>query len=197
MRRAHFEARIESLPYLIFFLGVGLTAAGSAWYHLEPDNERLVWDRLPMTIAFMSLISAQIVERINVRLGLALLAPLLVLGFVSVFYWIVTERLGAGNVLPYVVLQAYAVFILLFFALTHPSRYSRGSDIYWVFGAYVAAKILEHFDREVLAFGQLISGHSLKHLAAAVASLVICRMLWLRARVVAVAAESITPNRPI
>jgi len=60
-----FEYARERVPYLVFFLGVALTGLGSGYYHLAPDNETLFWDRLPMTIAFMSLISAQIVDRIS------------------------------------------------------------------------------------------------------------------------------------
>lgn len=180
LRRAQFERPVETLPYLVFFVGVVLTAAGSAWYHLVPDNERLVWDRLPMTIAFMALICAQIVERINVRTGLLLLIPLLIVGMTSVFYWIDSERSGAGNVLPYALLQAWAVFMLLLFALSLPSRYTRSRDLYWVFGVYVLAKLLEHFDQEVLALGNVLSGHTLKHIAAAVGGALVGRMLWLR-----------------
>ncbi len=179
-RLGHFERRAESIPYFIFFLGVALTAFGSAYYHLAPDNESLFWDRLPMTIAFMSLIAAQLNERFGLRFGLNSLVPLLALGAASVVYWIATERSGAGNVLPYVALQAYAVGALLFLAVGYPSRYTRGSDLYGVFAAYLLAKVLEFFDREVLAMGQLVSGHSLKHVTAAIAALLVCRMLWLR-----------------
>jgi hypothetical protein len=179
-RRTVFEHEVERWPYAVFFVGVALTAAGSAWYHLEPDNERLFWDRLPMTIAFMSLIAAQITERISVRGGLLLLAPMLLVGAVSVVYWILTERAGAGNVIPYVVLQAYAVAALLLIAVTRPSRYTRGSDIYWVFAGYVLAKLFEFLDEAILGLGGLVSGHSLKHLAAALAGFMVCRMLWLR-----------------
>jgi hypothetical protein len=179
-RGTEFERPAERLPYAVFFIGVALTAAGSGYYHLAPDNERLFWDRLPMTIAFMSLIAAQITERISVRAGLALLAPMLVVGVASVVYWIFTERAGAGNVIPYVVLQAYAVVALLLIALTRRSRYTRGADIYWVFAGYVAAKVLEFLDRQVLDFSGLASGHSLKHLVAALAGLLVCRMLMLR-----------------
>jgi hypothetical protein len=179
-RGTEFEHAAERLPYAVFFVGVALTAAGSGYYHLAPDNERLFWDRLPMTIAFMSLISAQITERISVRAGLALLAPMLVVGVASVVYWIFTERAGSGNVIPYVVLQAYAVAALLLIALTRPSRYTRGADIYWVFGGYVAAKLLELLDHQVLNLNGLASGHSLKHLVAALAGFVVYRMLLLR-----------------
>ena len=179
-RREAFEHPAERWPYAMFFLGVALTAAGSAYYHLAPDNERLFWDRLPMTIAFMSLISAQVVDRISVRAGLRLLVPMLLAGAASAVYWIVTERTGSGNVMPYVVLQAYAVVALLLLAVLHPSRYTRGTDIYWVFAGYVAAKVLELMDRGVFDTLGVVSGHSLKHLVAALAALVVCRMLLLR-----------------
>jgi hypothetical protein len=178
--RAHFEFPAERWPYAVFFLGVLLTAAGSAWYHLAPDNETLFWDRLPMTIAFMGLVSSQIVERISVRAGLVLLGPMLVVGMASVVYWIVSERMGAGNVLPYALLQGYAVIVLLMMAVLLPSRYTRANDLYVIFGWYVLAKVLEHFDAQVLAYSHAVSGHSLKHVAAAVAGFVTCRMLMQR-----------------
>lgn len=178
--RARFEFPAERWPYAVFFLGVLLTAAGSAWYHLAPDNETLFWDRLPMTIAFMGLVSSQVVDRISVRAGLLLLGPMLLAGLASVAYWIVTERTGAGNVLPYALLQGYAVIVLLMMAALLPSRYTRANDLYFIFGWYVLAKVLEHFDAQVLAFSHLVSGHTLKHVAAAAAGLVACRMLLRR-----------------
>jgi hypothetical protein len=181
-RRTPFEHNSERLPYAIFFVGLVLTALGSGYYHLQPDNEHLFWDRLPMTIAFMSLIAAQIVDRISVRAGLILLLPMLLTGIASAVYWLVTERAGAGNVVPYGILQAYSVVMLLAIAWFYPSRYTRGNDIYWVFTAYVLSKLLETFDKELLAVGHLVSGHTLKHVAAAIAGLVVLRMLVLRRR---------------
>jgi hypothetical protein len=147
---------------------------------MAPDNETLFWDRLPMTIAFMGLIASQVVERISVRAGLVLLGPMLLLGMASVVYWIATERAGAGNVLPYALLQGYAVVVLLMMAALLPSRYTRANDLYFIFGWYVLAKLLEFFDGQVLAYSHLVSGHSLKHVAAAVAAVVVCRMLMQR-----------------
>jgi len=178
--RACFEFPGERWPYAVFFLGVLLTAAGSAWYHLSPDNETLFWDRLPMTIAFMGLLSSQIVDRVSVRAGLALLVPMLLVGMGSVVYWIVTERAGAGNVLPYGILQGYSVVVLLIMATLHRSRYTRANDVYFIFGWYVLAKVLESMDAEILALGHVVSGHSLKHVAAAAAGIVACRMLLRR-----------------
>jgi hypothetical protein len=179
-RRTTFEHAIERWPYALFFTGVALTAFGSAYYHWLPDNERLFWDRLPMMLAFMSLIAAQISDRISLRAGLALLLPLLALGLGAVFHWIATERTGAGNVIPYAMLQTLSVLILLAIALRFPSRYTRGGDLYLVFALYAIAKLAETFDHELLALGQIVSGHTLKHLAAAVAAFVILRSLRLR-----------------
>lgn len=179
-RRTPFEYARERWPYAIFFIGLVLTGLGSGYYHLLPDNERLFWDRLPMTIAFMSLIAAQIVDRISIKAGLALLLPMLSIGAASVVYWLATERAGAGNVVPYGILQAYSVIVLIAIAWLYPSRYTRGNDIYWVFTAYVMAKILETFDQEIFALGYLLDGHTLKHVAAAIAGLIVLRMLMVR-----------------
>ncbi len=178
--KAQFEYPSERWPYLAFFIGLVLTAAGSAYYHLAPDNETLFWDRLPMTIAFMGLVSAQVVDRIGVRAGLRVLPPALLVGIASVTYWLVTERAGAGNVMPYGVLQGYTVIVVLLLAIFNPSRYTHGADIFWVFGWYMLSKLLEHFDHEVLALNHLVSGHTLKHLAAAMTGFVVCRMLLKR-----------------
>jgi hypothetical protein len=178
--RTCFETPGERWPYLVFAVGVLLTGAGSCYYHLEPNNETLFWDRLPMTIAFMSLIAAQVVDRVHVRAGLLALVPMLFIGVASVVYWIVTERQGRGNVVPYAVLQAYSVIVLLQLAALHPSRYTHGNAIYAVFAGYVLAKGFEHFDREIFELTGAVSGHTLKHVAAGLAGLPVVYMLWHR-----------------
>ena len=178
--RTAFENPVERIPYVVFFVGMLLTSVGSSYYHLAPDNERLFWDRLPMTIAFMSLIAAQVCERIGIRVGIAALAPMLFVGAASVFYWRATERAGEGNVIPYGILQGYSVVILLLLAVLLPSRYARARDIYWVFAWYVIAKVLEALDGPIFSLGNLVSGHTLKHLAAGAAGIVVYRMLLRR-----------------
>ena len=41
------------------FLAAATAAVGlgSAWYHLQPDDAHLFWDRLPMAVVFMALIA--------------------------------------------------------------------------------------------------------------------------------------------
>ena len=182
--RAHFQFSSERWPYVIFFTGVLLTAAGSAYYHRAPDNETLFWDRLPMTIAFMALVCSQIVDRINIRAGLVCLIPMVILGIASVIYWRITERAGMGNVVPYGILQGYSVVILLVLAMLKPSRYTLGNWLYWVFAWYVLSKVLETFDVEVHELTHAVSGHTLKHIAAAIAGVAVCRMLMRRTLIV-------------
>ncbi len=178
--RGRFECSAEQWPYFIFFFGVFATAFGSTYYHLAPDNDRLFWDRLPMTVAFMALIASQICDRISVRAGLVMLGPMLLVGAASVVYWRVTEQQGRGNVLPYGILQVYAVVMLLLLAVLQPSRYTRSNDLLWVFAWYVLSKLLETFDAEVLKHGHIVSGHTLKHIAAAIAGFVVVYKLMFR-----------------
>jgi len=58
-----------------------------------------------------------------------------------------------------------------------PQRYTRGSDLAIVVGFYALAKVLETFDTPIFAAGRIVSGHTLKHLAAAAAGYCILRML--------------------
>jgi hypothetical protein len=177
--RVRFVDPRERWPYVIVFAGMVLTAIGSSYYHLAPDNDRLVWDRLPMTIVFMALVAAMIIERISVPIGLAVLPVLLLLGIASVVEWHISEINGASDLRFYAALQAYAVLLLLGILLL-PPRYTRSSDLAIVVSFYVLAKITEAADRAIFAFGQVISGHSIKHLLAAAAGLWILRMLQKR-----------------
>ena len=180
-RRTVFEHDVERWPYAVLFVGLLLTALGSAYYHLAPDNGRLVWDRLPMTIAFMGLVSSQLVDRVDTRAGTVLLVPLLVVGAASVIYWDMTERAGHGNVMPYAILQGYVMVVLLLIAILYPSRYTRARDLYYIFAWYLLSKVLEALDAEVFGIGHVVSGHTLKHLAAAGAGFAACWMLARRA----------------
>jgi hypothetical protein len=174
--REHFLDRRERWFYIIISIGLFLTAFGSGYYHLDPGNERLVWDRIPMTIVFMSLIAALISERINLRAGLWLLPVLLLIGVSSVVQWHLSEIRGAGDLRFYGTVQAYAVIFVLT-ALLFPSPYTHGSDLLWIAGFYILAKIMEILDKPIFSLGQIVSGHTLKHLAAALAGYSILRMV--------------------
>jgi hypothetical protein len=169
----------ERWPYIGVFVGLLLTAFGSAYYHLAPNNARLVWDRLPMTMVFGSLVAAVIVERISLRVGLQLWPWLIAFSAASVLQWYWDEFRGHGDLRVYAAVQLYSALVLLL-ALLLPPRYNRSSDFAVVFGFYLLAKIFETADRLIFVHGHIVSGHTLKHLAAAAAGYWILRLLQLR-----------------
>jgi hypothetical protein len=171
----------ERWPYFVFFAGVALTAFGSSYYHLHPDDARLVWDRLPMTLGFMSLLAATLNERIGVNTGTRSLVPLLIFGIVSVLYWNVTLARGNGDLWPYVVAQFGSLLALFLLVAFFTPRYTRGSDLIVALLIYALAKVFEAADRPIFNLGGIVSGHTLKHVTAAVSAYWILRMLELRA----------------
>ncbi len=182
----------EQLPYLVFFLGAALTSFGSAWYHLAPDNTRLVWDRLPMTLGFAGLVSAALAERLDARVGLRALWPLLIIGAGTVVYWYATERMNAGNIIPYGAFQGWSILAIVLLIAAFPARrYSHGSLLAWAAGWYGIAKIFETYDLGVYRLtAGLMSGHTIKHLVASAAVFAILRQLRLRR---ALAAPTLAP----
>jgi hypothetical protein len=161
-----------AIIYGILFSGIILTGLGSAYYHYAPDNNTLVWDRLPMTIVFMSFLSATVAEFINSKLGVRLLLPLLIIGIASVFYWQYTESIGTGDLRLYGLVQFYPMLFIPLILLLFPSPvYRKGlAPLIWVLVWYVLAKVCEHYDAAIYGKLQVISGHSLKHICAAIAS---------------------------
>lgn len=162
--------QIESstrIYYWVFFIGIIGVGFGSAWYHLNPNNETLVWDRLPMTIAFMAFFSVILFEHVDKKLGKIVFWPLIAIGLFSIIYWQYTESVGAGDLRMYALVQFLPLVMMPFIFIFVPKPYSH-SHFLWVFlGCYVVAKLLEHFDAQVFETISIISGHSLKHIAAA------------------------------
>jgi hypothetical protein len=160
---------------VVFFAGVLFTAFGSAYYHWAPSDGTLFWDRPPMALAFSAVLAAAVEERIDGRAGRLLLWPLIALGIVSMLVWRWT-----GDLRLYAWVQFFPILALpVLFALVRP-KYT--GTMYWVVAAgwYVLAKIFEFADGAIYSAGQLISGHTLKHLAAAAAAYAILRYFQTR-----------------
>jgi len=170
----------ERWAYAACFLAVALIAFGSTYYHLAPLDERLMWDRLPISLGFMALLSAVIAERIGLKAGLTALAPLLVAGAASVLYWRWSGVRGAENILPYAIVQYGGIVAIVVIVALFPSRYTRGADVLVAVAIYAVAKLVEVLDAQIYALGHLVSGHTLKHLLAALAVWWLLRMLQLR-----------------
>jgi hypothetical protein len=167
----------ERWPYFVFFLSVALTTFGSAYYHWRPNDQTLLWDRLPMAMGFASLLAATIAERIRLRLGLGLLAPLIISGMATVIYWGVTQSHGHGDVRPYAFAQFGSLLTILLLLALYPPRYTHGYDLLISLGIYGVAKVFEETDRVIFSWGGIVSGHTLKHIVAAASTWWILRML--------------------
>jgi hypothetical protein len=157
--------------YITFFVAVALVCLGSGYYHLQPSNASLVWDRLPMAIAFMAFVTIIVAEYLDENLARKLFIPLILIGVASVFYWYYSETLHQGDLRPYLLVQFLPIVFIPVILLTRTSRFSHGYYYWLVLGCYVLAKILEQTDAAVYESLMLISGHSLKHLVSALAPL--------------------------
>jgi hypothetical protein len=172
----------ERRPYAALFAGVALTSIGSAYYHLAPDNWRLVWDRLPMTVGFMGLLTAVFAERASRRAAKVSFVPLLVFGAATVAYWYWSETRGAGDLRPYALVQFGSLLVILLALLVAPSRDGDDRYLYLGLGAYLLAKVFEYADHPIYEAGQIVSGHTIKHLMAAVGLWFLVAMIRRRAR---------------
>jgi len=175
--RHAFLEPLERWPYGVFFGGLLLTGVGSAYYHWEPGNARLAWDRLPLAITLMGLLAATITERIGVTVGSRLLGPLVAIAAGSVIYWHWTEQRGAGDLRLYALVQFYPVVAVPLMLWWLPPRYTRGSELFAAAATYAAAKVPELADGWILSATRAVSGHTLKHLLAALAGYWVLRML--------------------
>ncbi|TRX03007.1 ceramidase domain-containing protein [Candidatus Methylobacter oryzae] len=157
--------------YLAFFIGVFLSGLGSAYYHYQPDNQTLFWDRLPMTIIFMALFAVIIGEYISTQLARKLFVPLLILGITSVVYWQITELNGHGDLRAYGLVQFLPVLLIPLILRLFDSKLDNDKSIWGVLGIYALAKLMELLDIQIYNIAGF-SGHSLKHLTVAFAALI-------------------------
>ena len=160
---------------IVLFTGLFLTGFGSSYYHLNPNDGTLFWDRLPMTLCFAAILAAVVEERVDARAGAMLLRPLLAIGIFSLLLWRWTDDLRL-----YAWAQFFPFLALVLILQIFPPKYTGAS--YWITAAslYALAKALEYFDEKVYSAGSILSGHTLKHLAAAAAGFAILKLFQTR-----------------
>lgn len=163
------ETNGARLSLALFLFGLGATGLGSAYYHWQPTTPRLFWDRLPMTISFSSLLALLFIHRVSAPLGKKPLLALLVLGVLSVIYWIESEQRGHGDLRFYAAVQfGFGFLALLILKLFHGAKPPTRS-LLTMFGFYGVAKVCEILDAQIFMMtGEILSGHSLKHLVAGI-----------------------------
>jgi hypothetical protein len=168
-RRAFIEPR-EALPYALFFLAAILVGFGSGFYHLAPDNARLLWDRAALALALMAWLAAILCQRVSLKAGLRLLPLFIAAGLGSVFFWGWSEARGMGDLRPYGLMQIYPMLLIPLLLWQYRPRYSGDRDILAVLGLYSLALLFDFSDRPVFALsGGIVSGHTVKHVIAALA----------------------------
>jgi len=181
MRWCHRNAGMGArLSWTVFFLGVALVCFGSGYYHRAPNDDSLVWDRLPMTIAFMGLFTALLSEHLSDRHEGAILISALVIGIGSVVLWKYTDDLRL-----YVWVQATPLIVIPYLIAAYPGRFTHRRYLLYGGGFYALALVAQYLDYGIYnATAAAISGHSAKHLVAAGAPFCVLLMLRRRAPVV-------------
>ena len=163
-------------PAIAFlFLAIAMTGFGSAYYHLDPNDHTLFWDRLPMAIGFMIILAIAVEDRVDAKAGAILLWPLIAVGVFSLLLWRWT-----GDLRLYGWVQFFPCFALPVMFFLYSPRHSGTS--YWLIAAalYAVAKLFEFNDGRIYSVGAILSGHTLKHLAAAAACFAILRYFQTR-----------------
>ncbi len=161
-----------------YFIGVALVCFGSAYYHWRPDNETLLWDRLPMTLAFMGIFVALLGEHLSPKLERYLLLPALGLGFFSVYHWSRVDDLRL-----YIWVQTIPLLVVPVLLWLFDGNYTHRRYLVYAVACYALAKVVEFSDEAVLGLtGGLIGGHAAKHLLAALGSWMLYEMLRRRKR---------------
>ena len=167
LRQRRLDAPEHRGLYAVFFVGIGLIGLGSAYYHWSPDNVTLVWDRLPMTLGFMAFTALVFYERVSRTMGKTMFPWLILLGLFSVIYWAVTDDLR-----PYAAVQFIPMLALPFVIW-----FTNGPGTNWLWltlACYAIAKLLDVNDQAVMDLSAgLISGHTLKHMVAALGALMV------------------------
>ncbi|XBI33084.1 hypothetical protein VPH35_056447 [Triticum aestivum] len=158
----------ELWSWTLSFAGFTAVGIGSSYYHLYPNDATLVWDRLPMTIAFTSIVAIFIIERVDGRAGTKSLAPLVIVGALSILYW--SENHGSNPVCSMHCKPVMAIVI--------PPMYTHSSYWLWTAGFYLLAKVEEAADKPIYRWTHdIVSGHTLKHLCAAMVPVFFTLML--------------------
>ena len=156
------------INYSLFFLGVSLVSIGSAYYHLFPDNQTLVWDRIPMAIAFMALFSVILGEFLSITLGRLALWPLVTFGVFSVIFWSFTENNEAGDLRPYLLVQFIPMLLIPILLIFFNSKFTNALGYWILLLSYSIAKVFEILDKEIYSMFGIFSGHSIKHVVVAI-----------------------------
>jgi hypothetical protein len=156
--------------FATLFFGLILTSVGSGYYHLNPDNQSLIFDRLPMIVAMSGCVGAVIADRFGGAAAWSVLG-LLAVGFWTVYQWVVSEQTGHSDLRWYALYQGLVILVGALLLLLFSSRNGATRAFVIAVAGNVLAKVFELLDKPIFALGGIVSGHTLKHISAGLAFL--------------------------
>jgi hypothetical protein len=165
LRRARSLPRGQRAAAVVAFLAIGAVTLGSSYYHLDPGSVGLLVDRLPISLAFAALFAWVLGDRLGPRWASVTLVPLLALSLLTLWIWYGGGELD-GDLRPYGLVQAVPLGCLPFLILLFPGAFD-DRRLALTLALYLVAKACEVLDAQIFALGELVSGHTLKHLFAA------------------------------
>lgn len=178
----HSATLVHGWPgYCLFLVGLLLTAFGSSWYHLDPDNARLVWDRVPIALASVGLL-AGVWGDCHQRSSALLAGVLAVAAPLSVAWWYWTDLAGADDLRPYLLLQVLPIVLIPLWQWLHGRPRGERLAFAAALALYLVGKCAELLDHQLAALLGPLSGHTLKHLLSSVATAVVVAQLVRRSR---------------
>lgn len=176
-RRSGALAGDAGFGYRLFLLGLIVTGPASAWYHLAPDDARLAWDRLAVSLACAGLLAGVRAETAGTRFPRSETVGLAAFAVAGVLWWWLDNDGGDGDLRPYLLLQILPLLLIPLWQTLHRRPATERIVFAAALGLYVLAKLAELFDHELLAATAAVSGHTLKHLLATLAALLIVGVL--------------------
>jgi hypothetical protein len=148
---------------ITLFSGMILTFAGSVWFHLDPTDSTMLWDRLGMSVVIGSCISLLIHDMWDRNLAAKIHLPIIIASIVSVLWWPVFDDLRV-----YFIVKHHPFILFPIFLLCGRRIYDKVSGYYWGLSMFLLATIFEFADQQIFEITGIISGHTLKHIAAGI-----------------------------
>lgn len=162
---------------ITIFIGFILLCFGSGYYHYIPSDFSLVFDRIPITIIFMSFFSIFIYDCIGKSIGKTSFYFLNLIGIFSVIYWYLTEISENGDLRIYAMVQFYPIIAIPLILFLHKAPFNYTGYVTLIFAAFGLAKLSEGLDEQIYSIIGFISGHSLKHIFMAFSGLFLVFMI--------------------
>jgi len=169
---------IEPIILYSFFSGMVLTFLGSVWFHLDPTDSTLMWDRLGMTIVLACYATLLISDFVSIEMAKKVHYPLIALGLLTIIYWLV-----AGDLRPYFIFKHQPIILIPILLVYGTKYYDRTKDYFWSFIFVILASTVESYDIEIFETIIFISGHTLKHIFAGTALWFVFKMIQQRQQI--------------